>query len=328
MNFLKRITHFTSTNLSRLWNRQVLVFCFFLALSTFFWIFMAGKERKEVEFDVQVSLINVPDNVVITTEPPKKVTLKLKDEVFTLFNYKYNKKKNFHITLDWNEVNTPSGHVRLLSSNLLKNLTANLQHSTEIIGCRPDTIEFFYNYGQSRTVPVVFQGCAEADSAYNIISRDIYPRQVVVYASKRILDTITAAYIKPVALYDLADTTVVNVEFQKVNGIKYVPNSARLTVIADRMVEKTVDVPVRGVNFPAGKSLRTFPAKVAVNFQVGTSFYNKVDAESFVIVVNYEDLVNDNDNKVVLHLKSTPYGVQRPRINPSEVEYIIEDTAE
>ena len=318
----------TSGYLSRIWNRQLLVFFFFLVLSFIFWIFTVGKEVKEQEFDIEVTLTGVPDNVVVTTEPPHKLSIKLKDEVFTLFNYKYRKRKDFKVNINWANVATPTGHVRLLTSNLTKQLMASLKSTTEVVSCKPDTVEFFYNYGQSKQVNVIFQGSIRPDSAYNIIASELMPRRVTVYASKSIIDTITGAYIMPVNLSNLTDTTVVEVDFQKIRGAKFVPSKVRLTVFADRMVEKTVKVPVRRVNFPAGKALRTFPPKVDVVFQVGTSLYRKITEESFTIVVNYEDLLEDTDNRFDLSLKSVPFGVQHARIVPGEVEYIIEETGE
>ena len=65
-----------------------------------------------------------------------------------------------------------------------------------------------------------------------------------------------------------------------------------------------------------------------VTFLVGTSQYKRITGESFTIVVNYEDLLEDNDNRIDLKLKSLPYGVQHARIKPGEVEYIIEETGE
>lgn len=326
MNRLKHIMSRTSGYLSRIWNRQLLVFFFFLVLSSIFWVFTAGKEVREEEFDVDVNLVGVPNNVVITTEPPRKLSLKLKDEVFTLLNYKY--RKNFRVTIDWNNVATPSGHVRLFTPNLIKPVLASLQSSTEVVSCRPDTIDFYYNYGQSKWVNVIFQGSVSADSSYHIIASELSPRRVQVYASKNVIDTITGAYIVPVALDNLTDTTIVNVEFQKVKGAKFDKSGATLTVYADRMVEKTVSVPVRGVNFPAGKTLRTFPAKVDVTFLVGTRQYKDINEESFTIVLNYEELLEDSDNRCTLRLKSLPVGVQHARIKPGEVEFIIEETGE
>ena len=141
------------------------------------------------------------------------------------------------------------------------------------------------------------------------------------------LDTLTAAYLEPVHLSNLIDTTTAKRRFVKVPGVKFVPSSARITIVTDRMIEKTVQVPVQGVNFPAAKTLRTFPPKVNITFQVGMSQYKSVTPESFVLVVNYADLLNNNENRCRLSLKSLPLGVRRARINPSEVEYVVEDTS-
>lgn len=323
-----RIFKIASNYLSRLWNRQLLVFLFFLGLSTCFWAFMVGKEQRDYNFEIPVVLTNVPDNVVITTEPPKYITITLRDEVFTLLSYLYYQKDAMRAVIDWREVSTPSGHVRLLSTNLLRETAAMLHSTTEIISHRPDTIEFYYNYGLSKRVDVYVQGTIAADSAYHVMASDVYPRKVMVYASQEVLDTITGAYTQPVNITGLKDTMSIDVGFRPVRGLKYVPSKVKVTAYADRLVEKQVQVPVQGVNFPAGKTLRTFPPKVQVTFLVGASLFSKIDAESFVIVVNYADLVDNDDNRCSLSLKSTPDGVQRARITPNEVEFIIEEDSE
>ena len=44
-------------------------------------------------------------------------------------------------------------------------------------------------------------------------------------------------------------------------------------------------------------------------------------------VVNYADLLKNTDNRCHLSLKSVPIGVRRARINPADVEYVIEDSS-
>ena len=314
-----------SSYLSRLWNRQLLVFLFFLLLSTAFWVFTAGKEVKEKDFDVSVELVGVPKNVVITTEPPKKVTITLRDEVFTLLRYQIKKQRNFRIVINWHEIDATSGHVKLQTANLLKPLIATLHSTTQVIGHKPEVVEFYFNYGLSKTVDVVLQGIVQADSTCYLIAKDIKPRKVTVYGAKEMLDTVTGAYLQPVNLRDLKENKTVDVYFQRVKGLKFVPEKVKLTVYADGMMEKTVQVPVRGVNFPAGKSLCTFPPKVNVTYLVGTSLDKNIGPDAFTIVLNYEDLINSSDNRSSLSLKSLPTGVKNARITPSEVEFIIEE---
>ena len=83
-------------------------------------------------------------------------------------------------------------------------------------------------------------------------------------------------------------------------------------------------VPVRGVNFPPDKVLRTFPSKVQVTFQVGLSHFKAITAEDFFIGVTYEELLNNKGEKCPVKLKSVPRYVNHVRLNPQEVDYLIE----
>ena len=67
-------------NIARLWNKQFLIFLFFLALSTVFWAFQALSETYEEEYQVGLELQNVPSNVVITTELPRTLRITLRDK--------------------------------------------------------------------------------------------------------------------------------------------------------------------------------------------------------------------------------------------------------
>ena len=88
--------------------------------------------------------------------------------------------------------------------------------------------------------------------------------------------------------------------------------------------EKTVDVPVVGINFPAGKVLRTFPSKVQVTFQVGLRHFKDVSSDDFFIGVTYEDVLRTQGDKLPLVVKGSPDFVSHVRVVPSSVDYLIE----
>ena len=81
---------------------------------------------------------------------------------------------------------------------------------------------------------------------------------------------------------------------------------------------------IQCVNFPANKVLSTFPSKVNITFQGGTSKYNSITADNFVLVASYDELVNNTTGKYVPHLKTVPPGSSHIRISPQEVEFLIE----
>ena len=103
------------------------------------------------------------------------------------------------------------------------------------------------------------------------------------------------------------------------------PASVKTKVYVDQITEKTVQVPVQFVNFPATKILRTFPSKVNITFQVGASKYNSITADNFVLVVSYDEVVDNVTGKYRLRLKSVPAGASYVRISPQEIDFLIED---
>lgn len=310
--------------LSKIWNKQFLIFLFFLALSSVFWIFQTLNETYEEDFQVPLELRNVPSNVVITTDLPENLHILLRDKGSQLLAYRYTRQFK-PVVVDYNTYSNPSGHVSILGNELQRQIAAQLLPGTQMLGLKPDTLDFYYNFGQFKRVPIRPLGEVRAGRLYSLAKTVYSEDSVTVYASREQLDTITAAYLQPFNLRNLTDTTHVKSNFVKVKGAKFVPAQIGVVFCIDRLVEKTIQVPVQQVNFPASKQLRTFPATVKVTFQVGMGLYRKITSENFVLVVNYEDLLKNKSTYCHLSLKTIPEGVSHVRISPQDVEYVIEE---
>lgn len=310
--------------LSKIWNKQFLIFLFFLALSSVFWIFQTLNETYEEDFQVPLELRNVPSNVVITTDLPENLHILLRDKGSQLLAYRYTRQFK-PVVVDYNTYSNPSGHVSILGNELQRQIAAQLLPGTQMLGLKPDTLDFYYNFGQFKRVPIRPLGEVRAGRLYSLAKTVYSEDSVTVYASREQLDTITAAYLQPFNLRNLTDTTHVKSNFVKVKGAKFVPAQIGVTFCIDRLVEKTIQVPVQQVNFPASKQLRTFPATVKVTFQVGMGLYRKITSENFVLVVNYEDLLKNKSTYCHLSPKTIPEGVSHVRISPQDVEYVIEE---
>lgn len=309
---------------SKILNRQFLKFLFFVALSTCFWLFQHLSSYYEMEFEVPVKLVNVPERAVVTTPPQASLRVMLKDHGSTLLQYRYF--MDFSpINIDFTQYEGRNGHVSILTRELMKQLSRQLFSSTHIASYRPDTIEYYFNYGAHKRLPVRFLGRVGTESQMRISGVSVIPDSVSVYAIESVLDTMTAAYTTAFELSALKRDTDFMVPIHGVRGAKFVPSQVRTKVYVDMITEKTVQVPVEMVNFPATKVLRTFPPKVNVTFQIGASKYNTVNAGNFVIVVSYDELVNNVSGKFSPRLKTLPAGVSHARISPGEVEFVIED---
>lgn len=61
-------------------NREFLTFFFFLVLSTIFWLMTALNETYEREIGVPAYLVNIPKNVVVTSDMEDTVRVTVRDK--------------------------------------------------------------------------------------------------------------------------------------------------------------------------------------------------------------------------------------------------------
>ena len=319
LDISKRIKDFLLAKKSR----EFLIFLFFMFVSFSFWLLQVLNDDYETEYTVSLRMKDVPDNVVLTSELPSKMKITLKDRGTVLVNYSLGQGL-MPLTLDFAEYSDKGNQVRIPSMTLAKKISAQLSQSTKLVAIKPDTLEFIYTKGAAKTVPVKICGTITPERQYYVSDTIFSPDSVRVYAPKSILDTITAAYTKTIDFEEVSDTVCKRVSFASVKGARFIPDYSDLTLKVDVYAEKTVDVPVVGVNFPHDKVLRTFPSKAKVTFQIGLSRFMEVGADDFQVVVDYDDLQNEGGDKCKLQLKEIPKGVNHVRVNPNEMDYIIE----
>lgn len=313
--------------LSAIWNRQFLVFLFFLLLSATFWTLEVLNETTEQEFEVSIQVKNVPTGVsIIDGEIPDKARIKLRDKGVMLLNYKYGKGLP-PIVIDLQKF-TPiqgSAHVLIKGNELSAQLANSLDPNTQVVAVNPDSIAFYYGYGLSKRVPVILSGKLQTDNGYEITGTQLSPDSVTVKASNEILDRITAAYVKPNYLKNITEATTLTLNVTPVRGASFSPKTVSLQVFVDKLVEKKIKVPIHTIGFPPHKELLPIPQEVEVAFYATRTQVKSISAKDFEVVVNHNDLPVDGSTRCPLRLMKSPEGVSRVRIIPGEVEYVIEE---
>lgn len=304
-------------------SKEFLIFLFFVFIASVFWLFQVLNDNYEGQISMKLDLKNVPDNAVLTSELPPEIKVRLKDRGMVLLNYWVNSVSA--IPIDFEEYEDQGNQVVVSQSALKQKIKNVLSQSTELVSIYPDTLSYIYATGDGKKVPVRLKGKITVDPRYYIADVVYQPDSVMVYAPSEILDTISAAYTSSVVFEQVKDTTTQKVLLQKQKGVKFVPDFSEIRLLADVYSEKTLEVPVRGINFPANKVLRTFPSKVNVTFQVGLSHFRAVNPDDFFIAVSYEELIRGNKSKCTPHLKAFPKIIKHPRVSPEEVDFIIEE---
>lgn len=310
-------------------NKEFLIFLLFLFVSAAFWLLQSLNETFDVEVKIPLRLSDVPENVVITTELPSELRVVVRDKGTVMLRYLYGSFLSAipvsYKTYDRGEA---SGYVSVPLADIQKKVQSQLLSSSRIVSLRPDTLEYFFNRGARKRVPVQVAGTIETTPEYYLRQIEIRPDSIDVLAPPAVLDTISVAYTMPVNLTGVSSEKTLSKGLHQVRGAKFIPSRVDVSVQVDMYTEKTVEVPVVGVNFPGSKDLRTFPAKVNVTFRIGMSHFKDVTAKDFVLAVTYEELMNSTSSKIRLRLRSMPPGVSNVRIYPEEVDYLVEQVSE
>ena len=322
LRYLRTLEKIRSFLLSKK-SREFLIFLFFVFVSFCFWLLQVLNDDYETELSMQLKLKNVPENVVLTSELPNELKIGVQDKGTVLINYLLGKSL-YPVTIDFEEYQDKGNQIRFLSSALSKRVTGQLSQSTKLLAIKPDTLELIYTRGEGKKVPVCLRGEVEAERQYYISERIFSPDSVMVYAPREILDTITAAYTETLHVEEISDTTRHRAGIMPVKGARFTPSYSDITFMVDMYSEKTVEVPVQGVNFPEDKLLRTFPSKVQVTFQIGLRQFKTVNAEDFTVVVDYQTLEKEKSEKCKPVLLKSPANVNLIRVAPAEIDYIIE----
>ena len=277
-------------------NRDFLVFLFFLGLSGIFWLSLTLNETYEREFSIPVSVVDIPKNAVLTSDEVDTIKMTIRDKGIVLVAYQYG---------DYlNRLRIP-----------FKNYTRN-----------PDKLEFFYNYGTNKKVPVRWSGRVIPEELYFISRVDYSPDSVTVYASDEKLDSINIIYTETLNYANFRDTLSITCHLAKLKGVKVVPDRVKINFYTDVLTEENIEgVPIQGINLPEGKVLRTFPAKVTVSFVTGVSVFRNLRPEDFTIVADYNEIKRHPSEKCRITLKNVPPGISRARLDVTLVDYLIEN---
>ena len=315
-NILKAVRNFLFSGL----NKEFLIFLFFLALSGAFWLLMTLNETMEREFKIPMRLSGVPRNAVITGELPDTVRVTVRDKGFTLVTYDF-RPLVFRFS---NYADEDEGKGMIPLADVQKQVLSQMYGSSKLLQVKPGKFDFYFTYGTSKKVPVVFRGKITTNKSYYLAHTEFYPSIVTVYANKQQLDKLQTVEIEPFNYRNLQDTIRQAVKIRKIRGVKIVPSTVRLSVYPDVLTEEAIEVPITAINMPPGMVLRTFPSKVTVRFTIGASLFRTIKPNLFKVVVDYEELAANPSDKCTLQLRSVPRSVSKASLEIDRVDYLLE----
>lgn len=306
--------------------RDILVFLFFVFISAFFWCVQELDDDFSTDVTLPLKLTDVPENVLITTQLPQSATLTLHGKGVDLLPFMLRSRLDtLSITYSASAANRPTGRIDITLSQMQQILKGRLPNNVIIQSMTPDTLAYHYNQGLHRRLPVLLNGTIEPNQQYTITGNTFYPDSVDVYAPHAMLDTMVAIYTAPISLTHLSKSTSQRVPLASLPGMKAQPDSVTMRTDVDILTRQSITVPVIGLNFPADKTLRTFPSTVRINYLATDKQQQTIDQSQFVVGITYEELLNVSSGKFRPRLTGKPEQVSGTLIDPVEVDFLIEN---
>lgn len=306
-------------------NKQFLIFVFFLILSSVFWLIITLNETYEKDIKIPTQVVGIPKNVVLTSVATDTVRATIRDKGWVMAVYLYTNRLGT-IQIPFKIYDHGRGMGSISTNDLKRMIEQRLELSSKVTAVKPDHIEFSYNNGECRRVPIRWAGRVIPDQLYFISHVEYQPDSVEVYASREKLDSIQAVHTEALNYVNFRDTLTVDCQLAHIPDVKIVPNRVRIRFHTDVLTEETFsNIPIHCQNLPAGKVLRTFPRYAKVHFVAGASQIRALHAEDFKVYADYREITQNHKEKCTLYLREVPHGISRAVLVTKEVDYLIEE---
>ena len=298
---------------------------FFLFLSGIFWLIITLNETYEREIKIPAQVVGVPKNVVLTSVDVDTVRAIIRDKGWVMAAYLYGQRLGT-LQIPFKSYDRGRGTGTVSTSDLRRIVEQRLELSSKVTALKPDRLEFSYNNGECRRVPVRWAGRVIPDQLYFISHVEYQPDSVDIYASPEKLDSIRAVYTEALNFVNFRDTLRVDCHLARIPDVKVVPDRVHVQFHTDVLTEETFqNVPIQCINLPPGKVLRTFPRYAKVHFVAGVSQLRTLHAEDFKVVADFREIMVSHKDRCTLILRDVPHGVSRAVLDTRQVDYLIEE---
>jgi len=314
------------SSLSTTNKRKFKVFLFILVLTSIIWLLIELSKTYTSSVLFKGVYKNVPTGKLLQSKPSSEINIALKAPGFSLLKYKVKTRK---IDLDLRNLSKKGSNYYLLPNQQISYLNSQLSGENEIVSVLSDTIFIELGNNKSKKVPVNPSLDIKFKLGYNLVkSMKVIPDSVLVTGPEKYVDSIkelTTAVLKMQDVYNNIDTNLdLTLPAKKTNVIVAI-KKINIKGEVEKFTEGKFKLPIIVVNEPDGVKINTFPKEIEVIYQAGLSNFNKITANSFLVVCDYEQYKKDTLIKYLTPvIKRKSEFISSIKINPDQIEFLIQ----
>jgi YbbR domain-containing protein len=306
-------------------NRRVATFVVCVGISILFWFMMELSKEYTIALSYPVSYINGPKDKVVSNNLPSIITIEIHSKGFFLMAYKF--KKAQLVSIDLNDIHPmqTKNNFYLLTNSRLNKITEQFSSEVQVLRIVPDTIFLNFNKKITKEVPVKAMISLELASQFQLEdSIRIEPAEIEIAGAADAISQIDHVETVPATIKSVNGSKTIQLNLAKLHqaGVEMSVASVHAVINVKKYTEGNLELPVEAINLPAGYSLKSFPDKVQVRYNVTFEDYDKINASMFRAVIDYKKM-EQGSNKLKVQLEKVPEEVRSVRLNPEKVEFII-----
>lgn len=309
---------------SFLLSKDVLSFLVFLLLSATFWFVNALNKERELTMSLPVVYKGVPKDLMFIDELPTQLEVKVKDLGLNLWTYIG--KKPGPVVIPFNQVMQENGQFSVTYSQLFAMVTERLLPSSMILLMGTEKISSKYVRLHTKVLPVeLISSISLGDQFMFSKAPEVEPKEIEVYGPRHVLEELTKISTQILTINELKDTISKQVLLEQIPSVSYAVDHVLVHVSAEMFTEKTAYLPVQIINNPSNLSILAFPAEIKVVFNIGVSKFKSFENNDIQLVIDFDEIKKgDLTKKRLKIINNKPY-ITNIRIQPEEVEFLLEE---
>lgn len=313
-------------------NKRLVVFVIFIGIATFIWILWSLEKENGYTTIISspIEFVGIPNNSVLVNELPAKIQIEVTGGGFSLLRH------NWDLTKPKLKIDVRNFDDGLLKDEQEKTIIVSLDKikskldsqlpNLQINSFFPDTISIKFARMVSKTIPVLVNLDLELEKQYMIRGKiKIVPDSIEISGPASLLDTLESVYTIPLKLRKVNSDILRNLDLVKTQEkLSYSENRVQVNIPVEQFTEKSLEVPVFGINIPESMNLKLFPSTIMLAFRVVISKFEAVQPENFSLIVDYSNITDGIPSRLTVTIIKSPEYISNIKVNPEDVGYILE----
>jgi hypothetical protein len=302
-------------NLTR---KNAVVFVLCLVVAIFFWGITSLSYTFNTEIQININPSGLPVNKSVDASFPSTVRAVIE---ITGWNYLSMGKGGLNETVNINLRNSFDGQSINLKDKLQQGSTGSSPF--KILSVIPENFKLHLIPTKGKFVKIKSGPSIPLEKGFGLTSEIKFdPDSVWVTAPEKILNGLDEIRIDISGVKPFNSDVDDLFPIEKIKGeeVKITPEFTTLSARVGKVTQKSIQVEITPLN-PPGKAIQLLPEMVLVNFSVPFDRYEKINADSFILVVDFTNF--EGLESLEVQTVKQPGFISGLRITPPFVNYII-----